>query len=121
MIVMPSRRSSIATCLYVVHKNLRATEPLIAGKNKKVSTRSSKFRPASFFFTFSHQRAAKWFFPILPIFDPWESSKKRRTTYILSLRCSVARFFLVQYTKSGKSIPNHHIIHQMAITDIKWQ
>jgi hypothetical protein len=32
----------------------------------------------------------------------------------------VARFFLVQYTKTGKNIPNNHKISQMATKYTKW-
>jgi hypothetical protein len=35
--------------------------------------------------------------------------------------CSrVARFFLVQHTKTGKNVPNNHKIYQMATKHTKW-
>jgi hypothetical protein len=32
----------------------------------------------------------------------------------------VDRFFLVQNTKTGKNVPNHNKIYQMAITYFQW-
>jgi hypothetical protein len=37
------------------------------------------------------------------------------------LTSRVARFFLVQHTKTGKNIPNNHKIYQLATKYTKWQ
>jgi hypothetical protein len=39
---------------------------------------------------------------------------------IAPVRSSVARFFLVQLTKTGKSLTNDHKIYQMAMKHAKW-
>jgi hypothetical protein len=38
-----------------------------------------------------------------------------------SLCYRVARFFLVQNTKTGENIPNYHKLYQMAIKYFQWQ
>jgi hypothetical protein len=49
---------------------------------------------------------------------PWlPLAPATRRTQIVS---RVARFFLVQHTKTGKIYKNDHKIHQMAITYTKW-
>jgi hypothetical protein len=36
------------------------------------------------------------------------------------VRARVARFFLVQLTKTGENIPNDHKIYQMAVKHFQW-
>jgi hypothetical protein len=39
---------------------------------------------------------------------------------VIQVACTVAGFFLVQQTKTGKCIPNGHEIYQMDMKYTKW-